>query len=182
MTRRTLRVGCGLVLTLLLVVPWNGVQAQGKGFVDSSAFVELAGGDDSVMFEVNFGGALLRAVSRVDPHLHEMVAGVDRIHAVILELGENGSHARAKDVISDTGKKLLRMGWERIARVREADGDVQVLVMNDEETIQGLVVMVVSLSDNELIFANIAGDIDLAKIQAIGEQMEIPGLEDLELE
>jgi hypothetical protein len=168
----------GLLAGAALATP--GSAAGVKGLVDSSAFVELAGGDDAVTIEVNLGGSLLKALARVDPGLYELVGGVERIHAVILRLGDESSFAGASRVIGQTSKSLIGGGWERIARVREDDGDVQVLVLNDEESIQGLVVMAVNRGDGELIFANVAGIIDLAKLQALGERMEIPGLEELD--
>ena len=59
------------------------------------------------------------------------------------------------------------------------------LALSDGEAIQGLVVMVVDRSEEggaELVFANIAGAIDLAAIQQIGEGFNVPGLDGLDLE
>ena len=60
------------------------------------------------------------------------------------------------------------------------DADIRVLVLNDETSLSGLVVMVLERSEGELIFANVAGLLDLEAIQKLGDKMNIPGLSDLE--
>jgi hypothetical protein len=42
--------------------------------------------------------------------------------------------------------------------------------------------MVIDMEEGEMVFANIAGKLDLAAIQSIGDSLEIPGLEDLDIE
>ena len=56
------------------------------------------------------------------------------------------------------------------------------LVLSDEDTIRGLVVMVVSPDDGEVIFTNIAGTIDLRQLARLGEAFDLPGLDDLDIE
>ena len=56
------------------------------------------------------------------------------------------------------------------------------LVLSDGEVIQGLTVMVIDMEEGELVFANIAGTLDLAAIQEIGDGLGIPGIEDLDIE
>jgi hypothetical protein len=41
--------------------------------------------------------------------------------------------------------------------------------------------MIIDMEEGELVFANIAGTLDLAAIEAIGGGLGIPGLEDLEI-
>jgi hypothetical protein len=77
--------------------------------------------------------------------------------------------------------RLLNDGWERVARIRDEDTEVKVLVLNDDEAIHGLVVMVADHDEGEMVFANIAGVIDLAAISAIGQSLDIPGLQNLDL-
>jgi hypothetical protein len=146
------------------------------GFVDGSGFLELAGRDAGTV-EVNLHGALLRALLAWDPELKELVSGLESIHAVILDVERRDSYEKVKDLMHRTERKLLDRGWERLARVRDAETNVTVLVLNDEETVQGLVVMVGGDDEGELVFANIAGVIDLAGIARLGETLEIPGLD-----
>ena len=46
-----------------------------------------------------------------------------------------------------------------------------------DETIRGLVVMGLDGGDHKLIFTNVAGVLDLAAIERIGEELDVPGLE-----
>ena len=74
--------------------------------------------------------------------------------------------------------RLLGKGWERLAQVREKGSTVRVLILNTETTIGGLVVMITD--ENQIIFTNVAGVLDLAKLGALGKEMNIPGLQNVE--
>ena len=52
-------------------------------------------------------------------------------------------------------------GLVRSAATPARRGEVSVLILTDEESIDGLVVMVLNRDDVELVFTNIAGVIDL---------------------
>ena len=146
------------------------------GYVDGAAFVELAG-DDAVTVEISIHGGLLKMLGSVDPELEELMGGLESIHAVILEVEEQDAAARIRDLMDQTERKLLGQGWQRLARVKEDNSVVKVLVLNDEASILGLVVLVAD--DNEIVFANIAGTLNLAAIAKIGESFDIPGLDEL---
>jgi hypothetical protein len=152
------------------------------GFVDGKKFIEAVG-DDAVTVEVSIGGALLSAITKFDPQLHELAGGLKSISAIVLSTEDAGDTAKARSMIRDTRTRLKKEGWEALATIREEGSEVQVLVLNDDEAIQGLVVMVAD--ENEIVFANLAGVLDLAAIVAIGEGLDLPGLdvlEDLELD
>ena len=44
----------------------------------------------------------------------------------------------------------------------------------------GLVVLVVNQDDQQVIFANVAGVLDLAAIEKLGEELDIPGFDELD--
>jgi hypothetical protein len=150
-----------------------------RGLVDGSEFIRLAG-DDAVTVEVSIKGALLKALTSADPELAKVAGGLESIHAVILDVERGDVAQRVVDRMRKVEEQLLSEGWERLARVKDEDSEVKVLVLNDEEAIHGLVVMVAD--DEELVFANISGILDLAAISAIGAGLDIPGLDDLKLE
>jgi len=79
-----------------------------------------------------------------------------------------------------TESKLIDREWEVLTRIRNGESNVTVLVLNDEESIQGLVVLVADAGGHEVVFANIAGTIDLAAIAKLGESLEIPGLDQVD--
>jgi hypothetical protein len=149
------------------------------GFIDGSAFLALAS-DDCTTVEVNLHGALLRAILGIDPELKEAVGGLESIHAVILSCEENGRAAKALDLIRQTERKLVDRDWEVLTRIKDGESNVTVLVLNDEESIQGLAVLVADAGGHEIVFANIAGTVDLPAIAKLGESLEIPGLDQVD--
>jgi hypothetical protein len=172
-------------LALLLVCAVAGAPAaqaaKGRGFVDSKPFVEIAG-EDAVMVEIDLSGAILQTLAGINEDLHDLVGGLESIHAVVMELNGSGRSDRARKTILEIEKDLKQRSWQRLALVREEDGEVRVLVLADGEAIQGLTVMVIDMEEGELVFANIAGTLDLAAIQQIGDGLGIPGIEDLDIE
>jgi hypothetical protein len=172
-------------LALLLLCAVAGAPssqaAKGLGFVDSQPFIDIAG-EDAVMVEVNLSGALLQTLGKMNADLHELVGGLESIHAVVLQLNGPDRSESARRTIVDIEKGLKKRSWQRLALVREEDGEVRILTLSDGEAIQGLVVMVIDMEEGELVFANIAGTLDLAAIQEIGDGLGIPGIEDLDLD
>lgn len=65
-------------------------------------------------------------------------------------------------------------------RVREKSETVNVYIRNNDEIIDGLVVLVFDRDDSEVVFANLVGSIDLAKIGELDGALEIPGLDALD--
>jgi hypothetical protein len=155
-----------------------GQRSRPPGFVDGSILIDLAG-EDALTVEISLHGALLKAITGADPELKNLAGGLESIQAVILDLEETPSSSKIREQVEEIQKELRRQGWQRLARVKEAGAVINVLVLNDEETIQGLVVLVVDESDQQVIFANVAGVLDLAAIERLGEEMDIPGLDDL---
>jgi hypothetical protein len=152
-----------------------------SGFVDCSEFLELAG-EDTGTVEVNLSGALLQAVSGIDPDLQEAVSGLESIHAVILTFEQKNRASRALDMIRRTEQTLIDRKWEVLTRIKDGTSNVTVLVLLDDDVIQGLVVLVADVEGHEVVCANIAGVIDLAKLASLGETLDIPGLDQIEHE
>jgi hypothetical protein len=149
------------------------------GFVDGSRFLELAT-EDATTVEVNLHGAILKAIVGIDPDLKKLAGGLESIHAVILGFEKKGEAVKAFDVMRQTERKLVDREWEVLTRIKDEESNVSVLVLNDDETIRGLVVLASNEGGEEIVFANIAGSIDLAAIAALGETLDIPGLDEVE--
>ena len=150
------------------------------GFVDGSAFADLAGEDDEVV-EVNLGPSLLGALARgasKDTDTTSVLSGLRSVTAYILDLKKDPARtARAARLVQDMEGRLQRGGWERLARVREKTERVDVFTLTPNKTIEGLVVLVINQEDGEVVFANLAGTIDLAKIGDMENTLHVPGLD-----
>ncbi len=152
-----------------------------RGYVDGSVLAELANEDDTLI-EISIKGPLLRMVAKAVGHesneLAEFLGQIISINAIVLEL--EGDREPLQHTIGKLVKLLQDKGWERIARVQEDESNVAVFVLYDRrmEELEGLTVIVSEGSD-ELVFANIAGRIDLELIGRIGRQLGVPGLDEL---
>lgn len=179
MTRRTTSAAAGLCCLLLASAPPLAAAEKGAraGFVDGSFMIDLAG-DDAVSVEVSLEGALLRAILKIDPELGRVAAGLESIHAVILEGASLGGETRARigERMLAVERQLAREGWQRIALVREAGEEVRVLMLGDDEGgVRGLVAMV--SGEEEIVFTNLSGRIDLAAIGRLAEELDLPALD-----
>jgi hypothetical protein len=151
------------------------------GYVDGSAFAELADEDDNVI-EISVSGALLKmlsgAIGQENEALGDVLGGIVSINAVVVELS-GGNGEKAVRLARSTAKELAGDGWEQIVRVQEkGDTNVVVLAHNDGDDIDGLVVLVVEAND-QVVFANVAGTIDLAGLAKLGANFDVGGLEQL---
>lgn len=150
-----------------------------RGFVDGSRFLDVAG-EGAGTVEVSLQGALLKALIAADPELQKLAHGLESIHAVIVEPKNADALRRTREMAHETERKLLAEGWERVARIKDEGANVAVLVLNEGEKVRGLVVLVADENDGEVVFANVAGFVDLAAIASLGRQLEIPGLEQMD--
>jgi hypothetical protein len=172
---------CGL-LALGLAAPLQAADEfkNHPGYVDGSRLLSLAD-DDTSTVEVSLNGAILRALISFDPELKQIAAGLESIHAIVLDFDdeESAQVARGGDLLREIEKSLVGREWQMITKIKDEGTNVSVLVQSDAELIGGLVVLI-SGGDGELVFANIAGDIDLEAIAKLGEKLDIPGLEHLD--
>lgn len=181
--------GLWLIPVVALFTPIGVTTAQAlerdrdhhRGYVDGSVFAELANEDDTLI-EISIQGPLLRMVANAVGHessvLAEFLGQIISINAVVLEL--EGDRKRLQPTVDKLVKLLQDKGWERIARVQDDDSNVVVFVLYDSrmEELEGLTV-IVSEGSEELVFANIAGRIDLELVGRIGKQLGMPGLDEL---
>ena len=185
MRRRRLTGLAALLFAMLLSTAPVVAQKVGshRGYVDCSALLELVGEDD-VRIEIHLPGSLIRAFGKVDPDLYDMIKGVESMDAVIVSVeGEAGIEAARKKIRGMAGK-LRDQGWDRIALIKEGDEEVHVLVLSNEEKFDGMVVLIVGDADegegSEIVCTNIAGTIDMEAIRALGEEFDLPGLDQME--
>ena len=152
-------------------------------FVDGSAFVELAG-DEGELVEVTPGPALLNAIAAGDKSGDSdlsVLSGLKGIYAYVVGLeGDASRIERARKLAADIEAKLVREKWERIVRVREKNERVNVFTKpgaSGPGKVDGLVVIV--FDAEEVVFCNLVGTIDLAKLGAVSDAVNVPGLDQI---
>jgi hypothetical protein len=175
-------------IALVLALAATPLMAQQKdyskvrGYVDKNLFEGLVN-DDDVQIEVWLPHALLQLAKAFDPELGDLVAGLELAQAIVVETDDTETARKLIERMRTTESALLKKNWVRLARIKDGTEHVSVLILNDEDSIRGLTVMVSdSGPGGSFVFANVAGLIDLAAIQRLGEQMNIPGLDQLDSE
>jgi hypothetical protein len=153
------------------------------GYVDGAMFREMV--DDSKdVVEVNLDGAILQALAKSGSHDHDgddakdtkdLFGKLKSIHAVIGTV--KGSAADALALVKKTDQRLVAAGWQRITRVTDATSTITVLTHTVADHVDGLVALIFDSEDKELVFANLAGEIDVTKLGEIGERLNVPGLD-----
>lgn len=154
-----------------------------RGVVDGSFLERFAPQDDEGTFvEVSLSKPLLELAAQVleaqDPRVAEMVRQLDSVSARVIELPDDEKKlAEATRAFREIAGRLRKEGWQPLARVRDEGDEVHVLLLPGGKTVDGLTVMVRS-SDGELVFANIAGKIDLSRLGDVLKQLNVPGMDE----
>ena len=180
---RTLRTAaCALVVFGSLATSAVGAETPSAagGFVDGSMFRALVDEAQDVV-EVNLDGAILQALAKSkhddndDGDAKDLFAKLKSIHAVIGTV--KGSAAEALALVKKTDQKLVASGWQRVTRISDATSTITVLTHTAAGHIDGLVALIFDSNDKELVFANLAGEIDITRLGEIGERLNVPGLD-----
>jgi hypothetical protein len=181
-TTRVLGILTAAILATGVAMAVDPETAKLPGYVDGSAFLDFATEGGEVV-EVSLPRSILNMFCGSEQEGDELdVAGVacglEWIGAVVIGVEEEtDSQFRAQELIEKTEKRLLGKGWERLARVQEDGELLKVLMLPSGKSVLGLVVLVVE--EDEIVFANVAGNIDMAQLRKLGDKIDIPGLENL---
>ena len=152
--------------------------ATSGGYVDEAMFRALVDDNQDVV-EINLDGAILQALAKNGSSGHDtrgtkdLFAKLKSINAVIGTV--KGPADAALDLVKKTDKKLVAAGWQRVTRITDATSSVSVLTHTMNDKVDGLVVLIFDSKDKELVFANLAGEIDITQLGAIGERFNVPG-------
>jgi len=180
-TTRVLGALTAAILASGIALAVDPETAKLPGYVDGTPFLDLAS-EDGELVEVSLSRSILSmfcgAAEGEEPDVAGIACGLEWIGAVVIGIGEqSGNEEQARELIEQTEEALLGKGWERLVRVQEKDEILRVLMLPSGKSVLGLVVLVVE--EDEIVFANVAGEIDMAQLRKLGDQMDIPGLEEL---
>ena len=64
-----------------------------------------------------------------------------------------------------------------MARIKDETSSISVLTHVSGDQIDGFVALIFDSEDKELVFANLAGAIDLNRLGEIGDRFDVPGLD-----
>jgi len=168
------------------------------GYVDFSRFAAFQSGKEVV--EVYLTQPLLSvarwAVMDDDPELAEMLSKLHLLRVNVFSFDPSRKGKLGGEIEGITSE-LTRSGWTRVVKIRDEEGDWNILVKMDEKggtdgapAMNGLVLVGIGGKDSEIryqngddleaIFVNVVGTLDFAQLSKLGEHFDIPGLESLE--
>ena len=170
---------CGLVMLMATSAAWAQDDLESDpGYVNLDQFEEWFDEEPSII--VNIKGALLKLVAEAsryeDPDLADLLHKLKAVQVRGYRLGWadfKGVERRANAF----AKSLQAKGWDTVVRVRDDDEHVHVYVRVNDGVIAGMMVMVVSLDDDETYFLNIVGEINPEQIGRIGRKFDIEPLD-----
>jgi hypothetical protein len=160
---------------VVATVAHGGVE-QMPGYVDFAKFGLGANQEPTV--EVNLSGPMLKLAALAsdddDDDLGEMLSGLAGIYVRTYEMDDT-SPAGFEKAISSISQHLQQTGWETIVKVRERDERAHIAIKMDGENIVGMTVIAMDENDrdNEVVFVNLVGLIDLARIGRMSRHFDI---------
>ncbi len=172
----TLQVIAACALTFFCA--WAAAAENHPGHVDFSSLRGLV--DSEPVVEITLREPLLRLMTEAIPEEDEEAADfVSRLLNVRLHIYEDvvGDVAEVAATMEEISAGLADEGWERVLRVRDDDDRIDLFLnfSEDDAEVYGIALMVIS-EDGEMVLGNIAGNIRMEDISAIGRRFDIDEL------
>jgi hypothetical protein len=171
-----LRQTCAIAVASLLFTASLRAADSPPGVVNFGKFTKPANGE---LVEVNLSGdtiaMALQVAGKGQPDLAEALSGLHSIRVNVVGLDDQNREevtARMKSVRSE----LDAGGWQPIVKVQEKKDDVGIyLKTRGKDVVEGVVVTVLD-GRKEAVFINVAGDIKMDKLAALGDKLNIGAL------
>jgi len=174
--KNILRQTCAIAVASLLFTASLRAADSPPGMVDFGKFTKPTNGE---LVEVNLSGDMiamaLQVAGKGQPDLAEALSGLHSIRVNVVGLDDQNREevtARMKTVRSE----LDAGGWQPIVKVQEKKDDVGIYIKTrGKDSIEGVVVTVLD-GRKEAVFINVAGDIKMDKLAALGDKLNIGAL------
>ena len=150
------------------------------GYFDFGNIGSLDQGDEGT--EVFIEEYLLKMVAKLtkseDEALSDLLNGLKLVTVNTFKVNQKNMDG-IRDKVSSIQQSLEKKNWDKIVRVREKGEDISVYLKTDKSSkINGLVVAGFD-DEDQAIFINIVGDINLETIGKLGDKFDIPTLNDI---
>lgn len=171
-----------LVLAALSVTLILGAGAvlgkDAPGFVDLS-FIDVPENATEVQ-DITLGPVLKDVVrdarANDDLEIAELLSMVHNLHMVSFSLDDQQSTSLAAEAVARISKQLKDEDWDRLIRVKDGDEITSIHVKYHDDDMVGLTVVVFS-PDDEALFVNVQGDLDLGKLMRLAGDLDEDQLE-----
>jgi hypothetical protein len=177
-TRVTLLMLCGWAVALLAQDP---IIKKQPGYIDFEKYFDLE--PEEAKTEIEITNPLLSFVAQAteeeDEELSGLLKNLQLIRVFEFEIDSERMQS-VKTRIEQLDKKMRKESWERFARVRKEDEVTNIYMKVDGKNVAGLTIL--SVDDDETVFVNIVGSINMESIGKLGAKFNIPKLDSLETE
>lgn len=170
-----MRIFTGVVTTFIAMVVAGSTLAGSDvtklpGYVDFDTDAIL--GDTEATVEINLSEAMLKfvagAANLADQEFAETLRGIVDMRIKVYELDPTDAE-RLQPKIDDLVEWFDENQWSRIIHVKEEDETVNIYSRLNGDIMSGLALVVAS--ESELVFINIVGEIDPARLGALLTRM-----------
>ena len=174
--KNILRQTCAISVASLLFTASLRAADSPPGMVNFGKFTKPTNGE---LVEVNLSGdtiaMALQVAGKGQPDLAEALSGLHSIRVIVVGLDDQNREevtSRMKVVRSE----LDAGGWQPIVKVQEKKDDVGIYIKTrGKDSIEGVVITVLD-GRKEAVFINVAGDIKMDKLAALGDKLNIGAL------
>jgi hypothetical protein len=151
------------------------------GYIDFEKYFDLEPEEASTEIEIT--NPLLSFVAKATENEDEELAGLlknlqlIRVYEFAITPDEVSN---IKNRIEHLDQKMRNESWERFAHVRKQDEVTNIYMKVDGQNVAGLTIL--SVDEEETVFVNIVGKINMESIGKLGTKFNIPKLDSLETE
>jgi len=168
-----LRQTCVVAVASLLLNSPLGAADSPPGMVNFGKFTKPTNGE---LVEINLSNDMiamaLQVAGKGQPDFAEALSGLHSIRVNVVGLDDENREeviARMKSVRGE----LDAAGWQPIVKVQEKKDDVGIYIKTrGKEAVEGVVVTVLD-GRKEAVFINVAGEIKMDKLAALGDKLNI---------
>lgn len=150
------------------------------GYIDFSQLEERFSVEPSL--EVNIQGQLLLLVAEAsredDPELADLLNRLSAIQVRGFPMRRT-QFRHMESQSEDIARQLEEEGWNTVVKLRDFGQYVDVYARENDDFIEGLMMMVVDRELQETVFINIVGDIRADELGRIGSRFDIAPLEEV---
>jgi hypothetical protein len=147
--------------------------AESPGLVNFGKFTKPTNGE---LVEINLGSdtiaMAMQLAGKGQPELAEALGGLHAIRVNVVGLDDQ-NREEVTTRMKTVREELDKTGWQRLVSVQEKKEDVGIFLKSrGKEAIEGVVVTVLD-GRKEAVFINVAGDIRIDKLTALGDKLNL---------
>ena len=171
-----LRQTCVIAVASLLFTASLRAADSPPGLVNFGKFTKPTNGE---MVEINLNSDMIAMAMQVagkgQPDLAEVLQGLHSIRVNVVALDDQNREAVTAQMKTVRGE-LDAGGWQPIVKVQEKKEDVGIyLKSRGKDAIEGVVITVLE-ARKQAVFINVAGDIKMDKLAALGDKLNVGAL------